>query len=340
MELRSHRISLVGILGLGLASAACSPTLAVKGVHAARATAESTLTTTSSGTVEAEQQAILGFTAPGRIKKISAQVGDPVKRDQILAELDNGDLEVVAQDAARDLKRAQELFASGLVSRVALDEAKRSYEIARANLDKTVIRAPFSGIITEKNLELGGLAQAVSTTASNTSKAPIRIVDLEPRIVKGSIDEVDLSKVKIGSPARIKIPAVRSAPFAAVVSRVVPFVSTVKEQDRTSQIELKITDAKQLIPVGASADIEIIVNSKKDVLTIPTRLILGRADQKRVFKLDGSKIHSTTIQTGIGNYDRTEILSGLSEGDVVIFPPAETDLQDGRKVKAEITPWP
>ena len=74
------------------------------------------------------------------------------------------------------------------------------------------------------NLELGEIPQ--SSLASTASAAPIRLVDLKPRIIKGVVDEVDLSRVKLGQTARIRIPAVRKEPFDGTVTRVVPFIST------------------------------------------------------------------------------------------------------------------
>jgi HlyD family secretion protein len=324
----------------GLVAAACSRRPAVKTVDAARTRVESTVTTTSSGTVEAEQQAVLGFTAAGRVSRVFVRAGDRVRRGQRLAQLDNADLETIRDDAERELKRAQELFDSGLVSRVALDDARKAFEVARASFDRTVIGAPFDGVVTEVNLEAGGLAQPAAATAA--APAPIRIVDLKPRLVRGDIDEVDLAKVRLGSPARIRVQAVRPEPFEAVVSRVVPFVSSVREQDRTSEVEFRVTPEKEpvLLPVGASADIEIVIASKEDALAVPSRAVLGRSGNRSVLRVRDGRVARAPVKTGIGNYDRTEILSGLEEGDTVAFPPEDVDLEDGARIRAEPLKWP
>lgn len=326
--------------------AACSPNLTLKGVRATPARVESTVTTTSAGTVTAEQQAVLGFGAAGRIARVNVKAGDRVTRGQILAELENIDLRTVYEDSERELKRANELFSAGLVSRAALDEARKAYEIARSNFDKSRVKAPFDGIVTEVNLELGELAQTATTAAG--SKAPMRIVDTKPRLVRGDIDEVDLAKIKVGTPARVKISAAGGKWLPAEITKVVPFVSTVKEQDRTSEIELRIvtepgkpgsTPASQ-VPVGASADIEIVTEAKDHALAIPTRVALGHGTNRYVFKFADGRLQKTPIQMGIGNYERIEILSGIEQGEVVVFPPDEVELKDQMKVKVEIQPWP
>jgi HlyD family secretion protein len=341
---RSRTVAL-GFVVLGLAVATtpgCSKSVTLKAVQVASVAVESTVTTISSGTVDAQQQAVLGFSAAGRVKRISVRLGDTVKPGALIAQLDNTDLQAVHDEAVRERDRAKQLFDSGLVSRVALDEAAKNYEIARANLDKTVIRAPFEGVVTELNLEAGELYQG-GAGATNVGKASVRIVDLKPRIVKGQIDEADIAKVKAGAAARIKILAVRAKPFAARVERVVPYVSTTREQDRTSEIELRITEAPEgpaLIPVGASADIEIVVASKENVPALPSRTVLGLGANRYVYRVDGNRIRRTPIQVGLGNYDRTEIVSGVAAGDAVVFPSDEIELKDGIKVQTEKVAWP
>ncbi len=317
-----------------LSTLGCGKTFKLKGVKATKTHVESTVSSTTAGTVDAEQQAVLSFGSAGRITRISTQVGAHVKRGQILAETENTDLRTIFDDSEQELKRSQELFQSGLVSKVALDQARKGFEIARANLDRSMIRAPFDGVVTEQNLELGEVA------SSSPSKPPVRVVDLKPRLIKGSIDEVDMAKVKVGQKARIRILAVSSERLVAAVSKVVPFVNATKEQDRTSQIELKFIEAKGLIPVGASADIEIVTNEKDGVLALPTRALLGVGGQKYVYVHRDGKLVRTPVKLGLGNYDRSEVLEGISEGDVAVFPSEDVELKDGLKVQVEFQSWP
>lgn len=324
-------------------SAACGKKPVVKGVQAAKTSVESSVTTTTAGTVTADQQAVLSFGAVGggggRVARIAVNSGDRVKRGQILAELENADLETVSKNAEADLARTRKLFKAGLVSKVALDDARKAYDTARVNLDKSQIRAPFDGVITEMNLELGEMAQ---TTPVTGVKAQMRIVDIQPRIIKGDIDEIDLARVEVGTPARVKIQAVSPDWLSATVTKVIPFVSTIKEKDRTSEVELELTERRaELIPVGASADIEIITEQKDGVLAVPARTVIGRGGgQRHVFRFEGGVVHRRDVKTGIGNFERVQILSGISEGDVVAFPPEEIELKDGMKVTLEKMQWP
>lgn len=314
----------------------CSAKIKVKAAKAALTLVETTITTTSSGTIEAEQQAALGFSIVGRISKVNVHLGDRVKTGQVLAEIDNEELKATYNDSANEYSRAQELFKEGLVSKVALDDAKRNLEISRATLSKAQIKAPFEGIITQQNLEVGELFQLTSVTG----KSPLYIVDLKPRMVKGNVDEIDLAKIKKGMVARIKVPAAGNRKFNAVIERVVPFISTLKEQDRTSQIELKITDPSESIPVGASADVEIITDSKENALAIPANTVLGRGENRYVFLVDGSRVKKQIIKTGVGNYSRLEVVSGINLGETIAYPPDSAELKDGSKVDPELISWP
>jgi len=328
---------LILIVALPMASSGCGKPIKLKGAKASLTRVESTVTTTSAGTVEAEQQAILSFAGQGRVSRILTKVGKTARKGEALAELENTDLARIRQDAEREVTRAKELFASGLMARVALDDAQRALEIARMNQERSIIRAPFDGLVTEMNLKLGEAAQ-ISPTGAN---APIRLIDQKDRIIKGSIDELDLSRIRLGASARIKILASRPEPYKAEVVRVVPFVSTIKEQDRTSQVEFRLLEKPaQLLPAGASADIEVIVEAKDGMLAIPARTVLGLGDKRYVYVFNDGRLRKQDIRIGLGNFERREIVSGLQKGDTVVFPPDDAELREGSRAEVEMTPWP
>lgn len=321
---------------LFITAISCSNKQKLKAVEATLTRVESTVSTTSSGTVDAEQQAVLGFGNAGRVSRVLVQVGESVMKGALLAEQENVDLKSIFSDAQKELERTKKLSEEGLVSNSALDQAKKSFEVARSNLERSKIVAPFDGMITEQNLQVGELFQV--QTASG--KTPIRIVDRKPRRIKGEIDELDLGKIRVGNTAKIKIQAVRPLPFEAKVDKVIPFVSTTKEQDRTAQVELVITNSSQLIPVGASADIEIVSAFKESTLAIPTQVLLGSAQNRYVYGIENGKLKKLPVKTGIGNYERTEIVDGLKQGDKVVYPSDLIEIKDGMKAEIEVTPWP
>lgn len=315
----------------------CSKAVKVSVIHPARGTTENTVSTINSGTVEAKHQAELAFGTVGRISKIHSTVGAIVSSGALIAELENADLKAIYNETQKELVRANELYKNGLVSIASLDSAKRANEVARTSLEKTIIKAPFKGMITSLNLKEAEIYQ--SNTALD-KKSLVQIIDLEKRIVKGEIDEVDLQKITTGNVARIKIPAMNNQILPAKVSKVVPFVSTAKDQDRTSEIELEFLDNKVLVPVGASADVEIVTKIKENVLTLPTNYILGTGKNRYIYVENDGKIHKKTVTLGIGNYDKVEIIDALTEKDFIVAPPEGVELIEGMKVKPELKTWP
>lgn len=334
------KYSALSLISLALLLTSCGPKTEIKAIKLASGVVESTVTTTNSGTVEARQQAELAFGTPGRIARIAVSLGDKVKAGTIIAELENSDLKAIYDEASKEFGRAEEFFKSGLVSRANLDSAKRAREVARTNLSKTMIIAPFDGMITALNIKVGEFYQSSAGITSPEKRIDVQIIDLKSRLIKGEVDEVDLQKIQIGQMARVKIPALRNQMINARLTKVVPFVSTVKDQDRTSQIELEIMDNSTLIPVGASADVEIIVEKKENARILPTSTLTGVGKDRGVFVVSDGKLVKKTVKVGTGNYDRVEVIEGVSAEDLIAQPLEGVELTEGMKVKATEVKWP
>jgi HlyD family secretion protein len=289
---------------------------------------EESVTGVNSGTVEAEHLAELAFGAVGRVKLVKADVGDTVSAGAVLAEIENDDLVSRLDVAREELERAKTLQLSRAASRSNVIQAQANFDAARMALEKSIIRAPFNGFVVERNLEVGQLSQITAVIPL----APIKIVDSEPRYVTVEIDEVDISRIKVGMHSLVKILAVRKMPFKALVRKVVPFVSSVREQDRTSEVELSIDSEGILLPAGASADVEVITTSKNDALIVPSRAVLGRGGDRYVYRVVDRKLVKTPIKVGISGYSVTEIVSGIEPNAELALPSEKVELQDGVRV--------
>jgi HlyD family secretion protein len=308
--------------------AGCKGAPSVQTTSARRMQVESVVSSVTSGTVKAEQVAELAFGTVGRVKELNVKLGDKVNKGTVLAQVENEDLLSRMKVAREELARSKRLSESNAISRSAFIQAQGNYDSALTAYEKSIITAPYDGIIAELNLEVGQLSQITAVIPL----ALIRIVDLEPRYVRAEIDEVDLPKVGVGMSARVKVLAVRREPFQATVRKVVPFISSVREQDRTSEVELTITEASALLPPGASADVEVITAVKDNALTVVSKAVLGRGAQRYVYKVERGRAVKTPVSVGISSYAVTEVLSGLSDGDTVIIPSDKVDLQDGLRV--------
>lgn len=285
----------------------------------------------NSGTVKAEQVAELAFGAVGRVKRVAVSLGSSVNTGDILAEIENDDLYSQLEVAREELARAQRLEKNRAASRSTVIQAQGIFDSARIAYNKSLIVAPFDGLIVERNLEVGQLSQITAVIPAPA----LRIVDTKPRYISVDIDEVDSSKITLGQKARIKILAVRREPFSGVVRKVVPFVSSVREQDRTTAVELAINSEGVLLPVGASADVEIITEHKKDVLVAPSQAVLGRGGTRHVFVVDSNQLEKRQVQVGISGFEATEIVHGLKLTDSIAMPSDKFELKDTMSVEIQ-----
>lgn len=315
----------------------CEKEVEIKAMHPSSKHIVSTVSSTTSGTVYAKNQALLSFAISGRIKDVLVEAGDRVRKGQILALLENDDLEQKCRNAIDQYNRDKSLYKNKAISPEALQQSRLALEQAKCNLEKSIILAPFNGITVRVNMQKGEL---VTPGMASLEKNSIFLIDEKPRTVKAPIDELDLEKIKEGQRTLISIPAFRKKPLEAKVSSTVPFVSTARDQDRTSEVEFIITEkTKKLIPIGASADAEIIVSEINADIAIPSKLILGTLNDRYVLKI-GSKnlLVKQAIKLGIRNYEWSEIVSGLSLQDKVAIPSEKVNLSEGLKVKYEMMP--
>jgi RND family efflux transporter MFP subunit len=306
----------------------CQDSKIVKSAKVQRVDIEASVTSVNSGIVRSEKIAELAFAAVGRVKTLSVGLGDIVDKDFVIAELENSDAKSSLRTATKELERQRSLMTRGLSSQTLIEQAENAFEIAQIAYNLTLIRAPFKGQIVELNMEVGQLSQITT----ELRQALIRIVDLEPRYVRAEIDEVDLPRIKVGQAARVKVLANRKEPFDAIVRQVVPFVSSIREQDRTSEVELDLKTSS-LLPVGASGDVEIIVEKKEKVLAVPLRAISSRSAQRFVYKLENGRAKKVNVTLGISNFDFAEVISELKEGDTVLMADDSVELEDGSSVE-------
>lgn len=209
--------------------------------------------------------------------------------------------------------------------------AEARIEQAKASMERTLLRAPFAGIVAEINGEIG---EFVTPSPVGIPTPPaVDIVDTRCIYVAAPIDEVDAPRIREGMPARVSLDAFRDRTFAAHVRRVAPYVLDVEKQARTVEIEAELHDIQSvaLLP-GYSADVEVILQEQDNVLRIPTRaLIEGR--RVYVFDTADERVHARDVQTGLRNWEYVEVTSGLEEGDLVVTTVDREGVVDGARAR-------
>jgi len=319
---------------------------------------ETTVANTRAGSVMACRRAKLAPPAAGRIERMNVREGDRVRKGQVLLRLWSDDLAAreqlsreqratararereaceLAKASAGEARRARELKAQNFISqerveradaeaasrqagcesaRAQILEADARIVAARADTDRTVLRAPFSGIVAEVNGEIG---EYLTPSPPGIPTLPaVDLIDDSCIYISAPIDEVDAAQLKLGMAARITLDAYRGKHFVGRVRRIAPYVLAVEKQARTVEVEVdfKAPDQAMHLLVGYSADIEIVVTGRDGAVRIPSPALMPG---NRVLVLGASGVlEERGIETGLSNWEFTEVKSGLAEGERIV----------------------
>jgi HlyD family secretion protein len=340
-----------------------------------RGIVEATVSNNRAGTVKACRRAKMSPPAGGQISKLKVKKGDRVVAGQVLLELWHKDLhaqEELAQEqfktassrvkeicamasaAQRDAERSTQLKEQGYISSQLLDRsltdaksrqagceaAKGELEqssarinLATASLERMTLRAPFSGVVADISGELG--EYATPSPPGIPTLPAIDLIDDSCMFVSAPIDEVDAAVVKVGQPGRITLDAIKDKQFPGKVTRIAPYVIEIEKQARTVEVEVAFTalPREENLLVGYSADIEIVHKVRENVLRIPTQNLM-EGKKVLLYKADGV-LQERTVTTGLANWQYTEIVAGLQEGDQIVATLDRAGVKSGAKVKPE-----
>jgi HlyD family secretion protein len=222
-----------------------------------------------------------------------------------------------------------EALASGAdcaAARASTGVAQSKLTVAKANLNKTRLIAPFGGVVAEIN---GELNEYVTPSPPGIPTPPVvDLIDNSCFYVSAPIDEVDVGRIEAGLRARITLDACGDQVFSGTVRRIAPYVLDLEKQARTVDVEVEFDDPDTVGPMlaGYSADVEIILSTRADTLRVPTEAVV---DDDRVYVLAEGELERRTIVKGIANWDYTEIEQGLAAGDRVVTSVDRDGVEDG-----------
>lgn len=257
--------------------------------------------------------------------------------------------------AEREAARARKLHADGLLAVEQLDRAnsaattsraacsaarselqrsRAGVDVVRASLTRTVLRAPFAGVVAKITGEMGEFTTP-SPPGIPTPPA-VDLIDDTCLYVTAPIDEVDVARVRAGQPSVITIEALPERKFPARVRRIAPYVVDLEKQARTVDVEVELAnpeDARALL-VGYSADVEIVLEARDNVVRVPTQAVM-EGNRVLVYAGEGQKLVERTIQTGLANWEFTEVRAGLQPGEKVVLSVEREGVAAGARAAAE-----
>jgi len=214
-----------------------------------------------------------------------------------------------------------------------IESARATIRVAQADLDKTVLYAPFAGVIAELTVELG--EWITPSPPGIPIPSVIDLMDTSSIYISAPMDEVDSARIHAGQAAKVTIDPFPDKSFPGTVGRVAPYVLDIEAQNRTVEIEVELEDpefAATLLP-GTSADVEVILEVREDVVRIPTSTLLaGNA----VMVLDDGVLARRPVEVGVRNWNDTEITSGLAAGEEIVSSLDRAEVKAG--AEAEVVP--
>lgn len=314
------------------------------------------------GQIQPRQKFQVKSKISGIVKVARVEIGDAVRAGDPLFELvpDPTPLEVTEVDrrvesakavherALTEFNRAKELQAQGIVAKSEVDIKRESYELAKIALNKaeqdreltrkgrvtttetgidSIIRAPAAGTILTRTVNPGDPVVPLTSYQPGTELATI--ADMSDLIFKGTVDEIDVGKLKFGLPARIKVGALPTDVVTGKVSRIAPQAQQ-KDGATLFDVEIELDPGQKFtLRAGYSANADLIIREKKDVLTIPERLVSFEDGGKKAFveipaadpKAQPKRLE---VKLGISDGLNVEVVEGLKKGEKVVQrPPKE-----------------
>jgi HlyD family secretion protein len=256
----------------------------------------------------------------------------------------------------RAYDRAMRMAKEGVVSQSSLDDAQKNYELAlnkqnvakaqvlvltakekqaaaqvqqdKANLAQleeqlsyTTITSPIDGVILSRDVEMGDAVSSILVLGSSATLI-MTLGDTSQVYVKGKVDESDIGKVYLGQPARIKVESFKDKTFHGKVTKIAP-MGVEKDNVTTFEVRVSINNPGGELKANMTANAEIILEEHKNVLQIPEGALIYDKDKKTYVQVpdpsakDGAR--KVAINAGISNGAKTEVLSGLKEGEQVVL---------------------
>lgn len=284
----------------------------------------------------------------GLLDELPVDVGDHVKKDDLLFKLDDRMLQqqrasnvtdiekarLGVEKAERDYKRAAQLLANTLISQEVYDDTKTAFELAKNALErsqrdlaltdeqltKTVVRAPFDCTVLTRPVSIG---QAVSGSGGfNSGTEVLTIADLNSMIINAHVNQADVPRLKPEQTVEVSVEAVAGLRVTGVVERIAP-QATIKNNIKGFATRIVLKNVDPRVRPGMTANIKIPVASAANVTAVPLAAVFTERNpdtsqmERFVYVQQGDAFEKRDVKVGVADYFYAEIQEGLSPGDVV-----------------------
>ena len=276
---------------------------------------------------------------PGRIARVLVVEGDPVKEGEPLAEIDNtllkeqerqaeaavAQAKASADNARLTAEREESLLGRGISSRKEVEDARTQLAVntatlnqalaalatARAQVARSIVRAPFAGTVVKRFTAAG---EQVDGTAAQPVAEVAQIDTLE---LMGTVPAPRLSEIRVGEAFSFSTTAV---PDVQMGARVVSILPAVDPATNNGTVRIRIENSKRLLKLGQFLSIDLPIKQKGSRLVVPKQAVYpDESGEPHVYKVTGDAAEAVPVKLGVQTGDKAEILEGVQEGDTVVL---------------------
>ncbi|PYQ16555.1 MAG: hypothetical protein DMF80_04525 [Acidobacteria bacterium] len=297
------------------------------------------------GSVRAYQEATLYSKVGGYLKAIYVDRGDPVRRGQLLAEVEVPELvaelervqaEVeVAETEHRRLAEARDK-APDLVTPQAVDAAEGRRAVAGANLKRIQtllgyarLTAPFSGIVTQRWVDVGAFVPAATSSSAAKTSGVLILMDLGRVRIDAAVPESDVPSVRKGLPVEVSAAELPGRSFPGSVTRI---AYALDDATRTMAIEIEMPNADRALRPGMYVRVQLAVERKGKALLLPAQALVTEKEGSFVFAVVDGRARKVAVKTGHDDGVTVEVLAGLAPESTVVVS-GKQGLADGQAVR-------
>ncbi|WP_404384188.1 efflux RND transporter periplasmic adaptor subunit [Caenispirillum salinarum] len=273
------------------------------------------------GSLLANESTVIRPEIAGRVEEISFEEGGRAEKGQLLVKLDDDSRAAELKRAEanlslsqRNFNRAEELYRRQNLPVSSRDEAlaklradEAALELARVNMEKTELRAPFSGLL--------GLRQASVGDYLRAGDAIVNLEDVDPIKVDFRVPEVFAHRLKTGQPIRMKVDAVPGQAFDGTVYAIDPQVDV---QGRSVMLRARVPNTDGPLRPGMFARVTLVLDERPNALVVPEEALIPQGTSQAVYKVVDGMVEAQPVTIGQRRKGIVEVTEGLSEGDTVI----------------------
>ena len=340
------RIGIVGVIAIAIAVVAAvmlkngEETVAPPYRLVPVTTRDIVVSASAAGTVEPVTTVEVKSKASGEIFEINVETGDLVSAGDLLVRVDpripqatlrqaKADLQLAEaqlENAESKLRRSEELYETQSITEQEYDDSKlavasataqlvraeRSLEDARISAEDTEVKAPISGVIIQKNIEVGSVISS-ATREVGGGTILLQMADLEMIQVRALVDETDIGKVQPGMQVTIAVDAYSNRPFEGRVLKIEP-QATVTQNVTMFPVLVRISNTNGLLKPGMNAEVEVHVGSRQGVLAVPNAALRTTRDVGSAAQVLG--LDAETVADQLAAAQRRDRPEGVPESEM------------------------